>query len=96
MFSKLKQVKDLRRQAKTIQSTLAEEKVTITYKECSLTMDGNQKILSVSLDNKYLTPDQKEKLEHIVKELYEQATKKVQKIMIEKMKKQGDFKLPGL
>lgn len=96
MFSKLKQVKELRSQAKTLQNSLAQETVSVEYKDCRLKMDGNQKILEIHIDPKYLNTESKTKLESIIKELHEQGLKKVQRIMMNKMKEQGGFDLPGL
>jgi len=97
MFNKLKQIKDLRSQAKTLQNALAQESVTVNVKDCSMTMDGNQKITQVNIDPRYLNLDQKQSLEKIIIELQEDALKKVQKIMMTKMREQGGFdNLPGL
>lgn len=97
MFNKLKQVKDLRSQAKTLQNSLAEEAIEVTNKDCSMKMDGNQKIINLDIDEKYLEKSQKSKLENVVIELHEQATKKVQKVMMQKMREQGGFdNFPGM
>ncbi|MGB0757298.1 MAG: YbaB/EbfC family nucleoid-associated protein [Patescibacteria group bacterium] len=96
MFNKLKEVKDLRDQAKSLQNKLAEETVSVEHKGCSLKMDGNQKILSLTIADNLLSKDNKSKLESILIELHAQALKKVQKVMMQKMREQGDFNLPGL
>lgn len=96
MFNKLKEVKDLRSQAKQLQNSLGQESVTVEHKDCSMKMDGNQKITHISLSKKYLSADNKEKLEGIVIHLHEEALKKVQRIMMKKMKEQGGFNLPGM
>ena len=97
MFNKLKQVKDLRSQAKTLQNSLAEEAIEVTNKDCSMKMDGNQKIINLDIDEKYLEKSQKSQLENVVIELHEQATKKVQKVMMQKMREQGGFdNFPGM
>ncbi len=97
MFNKLKQVKDLRSQAKTLQNSLSTESVTAEVKNCSMTMDGNQKITNLHIDPKYLEPKQKEALEKIIISLQEESQKKVQKIMMGKMREQGGFdNFPGL
>lgn len=96
MFNKLKEVKDLRDQAKSLQSKLAEEKVTVEHKSCSMTMDGNQQILKLSLADDLMAKDQKTKLEAALIDLHAQALKKVQKVMMQKMREQGGFNLPGM
>ncbi len=97
MFNKLKEVKDLRNQAKTLQNSLAQESVEVTNKDCSMTMDGNQKITKLDINEKYLEKSEKTKLEEIIIDLHEQATKKVQKIMMKKMREQGGFdNFPGM
>ena len=103
MFEKLKQFKDLRDQAKKIQSVLGQESVTGTSgtrwlggKTVEVTMNGNQEILKVNIDPEYLSPDKKEKLEGAVAEGVNDAVKKVQKIMATKMREMGGLNLPGM
>lgn len=97
MFSKLKQIKDLRSQAKSLQNTLAEETVHADAKggRINLVMDGNQKIVSLDIDSSLLTPEKKKEVEEGVKEAMENALKKVQHIMVEKMRASG-MSLPGM
>ncbi len=97
MFSKLKQYKDLRDQAKQVQNTLSQETVETTALsgKLKMTMDGNQKVQSVNIDPELLTADQKEKLETGVKDLVDNATAAVQKKMAEKMKS-GDLEMPDM
>ena len=92
MFSKLKQYKDLRNQAKKLQSMLGEEKVTAEHRGCTLTMDGNQTVLSVSI-----APElDRAQVNDVVKELVNEAIKKVQRVMAKKMQEQGGFEMPKL
>jgi len=93
MFSKLNQVKDMRQQAKKLQNQLSAESATAEHKGIRLTMDGNQKITQLSLPNDLLSPNKKNDLEKYLIECFEQATKKVQKIMVNKMKSSG-IKMP--
>lgn len=90
MFSKLKQYRDLRHQAKKLQSMLGEEKVTVEHRGCSLTMTGNQEVTTVSIA-KDLSG---EKLNETVKDLINDAVKKVQRVMAKKMQEQGGFEMP--
>ena len=89
MFSKLKQIKDLRDQAKSIQSVLAEIHVegSAAWGKVKITMNGNQEMQSVQIDDELLT--QKAKLEEAIKEATNDAIKKVQKEMAGKMKDMG-------
>ncbi len=97
MFNKLKQVKDLRDQAKTLQNKLAEETVTADYKGSTMKIDGNQKILALDIAEELLNPSNKAKLEETVIKLHEDALKKVQKVMMQKMREQGGFDgFPGM
>lgn len=95
MFNKLKQFKEMRSQAKTLQNTLAEEKVeaSAAWGKIKMTMNGNQEVQAVQIDPELL--GNKEKLENAVKEVTNEAVKKVQKIMAEKVRS-GGFKMPQL
>jgi hypothetical protein len=99
MFNKLKQFKDLREQAKTMQSALAEESVTIKESgdNIILTMNGNLNITGLAIDDSLLTPNNKEKLQNGIKEAHEKALKKMQRTMAMKMKEMGGLPdIPGL
>lgn len=90
MFNKLKQFKDLRSQAKQMQNMLAAESVTLAKNGVSVVMNGNLEITSLSIDND-LTRD---KLAETIKDLINDANKKVQRIMAQKMQSMGG--LPGV
>lgn len=96
MFTKLKQFKDLRAKAKTLQSSLAEEKIeaSAAWGKIKMVMDGNQEVKSVTVDPELLT--NKEKMETAIKDVVNEAVKKVQKVMAEKLRKDGNFNFPGL
>lgn len=96
MFEKLKQFKDLRTKAKSLQNILAEEKVegSAAWGKIKMAMNGNQEVLSVTIDQELI--GNKEKLEGAVKEVANDAIKKAQKVMANKMMKDGSFKMPGL
>ncbi len=95
ILSKLNQIKDLRNQAKTLQNQLKEEQVTTSANGVTITMDGNQDILSINIDESLLTPDKKNKLESAIKDAYEDALKKIRKVLVTKMQASG-IKLPGM
>lgn len=85
MFNKLKQYKDLRSQAKTMQSALGAESVTVEKNGISLTINGNFEITELSI-NDDLNKDQ---IESILKGLFNDGVKKVQRIMAQKMQEMG-------
>lgn len=90
MFSKLKQFKDLRSQAKTMQSALAEEKVTEEKNGVKITLNGNLEILELNIN-----PDlEKSAQEEALKSCFNSSIKKAQKLMAKKMQEMGG--MPGL
>lgn len=98
MFSKLKQIKDMRQQAKSIQSTLSGEHVEATagWGKVKVAMNGNQEVEGVQIDPELLKPEKKSELEGAVKEAVNDAVKKVQKIMATKIRQQGGLEKFGL
>lgn len=98
MFSKLKQVKELRDKAKNLQNSLANETFegSGAWGKVKITVDGNQDVKNVDISADLLSPSEKSKLETGVKDALREATKKAQKKIVEKMKESGDFELPGL
>lgn len=97
MFSKLKQFKDLRSQAKKIQNTLREESVDIESHGIRMKMDGNMDLKELHIESYWLTSSQKEKLEKTLCETHNDLLKKAQRKMAEVMKATGGFdnmKLP--
>ncbi|MFH1286219.1 MAG: YbaB/EbfC family nucleoid-associated protein [Candidatus Magasanikbacteria bacterium] len=99
MFNKLKQFKDIREQAKTMQSALAEESITV--KEAGdniiLTLDGNLQMTGLAIDDSLLEPGKKEKLQNAIKDAHGKAMKKMQRVMAIKMKEMGGMPdIPGL
>ncbi len=97
MLSKLKQFKDLRSQAKTLQSQLADESVTINKNGVVLTMNGNLALSAIAIDDDLLTPNKKDKLQSLIKEAHSDALKKMQRTMAMKMKEMGGLpNIPGL
>lgn len=90
MFNKLKQLKDLRSQAKQMQNALSGESVTVEKKGVKIIMNGNLEITSVAI-----TEDlSKNTMEEVIKDLMNDAIKKTQRIMAQKMQEMGGF--PGL
>ncbi len=98
MFSKLKQYKDLRDQAKTMQNALADETVYADANggKVQIVMDGNQHINGVQIDPEYLKSEKKQSLEKDLRSAFNDAVKKSQMAMAKKAKEMGNLNLPGL
>jgi len=97
MFNKLKQFKDLRNQAKTLQNALKEEKVELEKGGIKIIMDGNQEVISFEIiDSGLLSPDRKQDLENKLREATNTTIEKTKKVMAEKMQKMGGFEGLGL
>lgn len=96
MFSKLKEVKDLRQQAKSIQNMLAQESVetSAAWGKIKVKMNGNQEIQELSIDAEMITAGKKSDIEKGVIEAVNEAVKKVQKVMAEKIRGQGGLNIP--
>ena len=90
MFNKLKQFKDLRNTAKQMQNMMAQESVTVDKSGVKITMNGNMEITEVKIVGDIATNS----LEGIIKSNVNDAMKKTQKLMAEKMQEMGGF--PGL
>ncbi len=89
MFNKLKQFKELRNQAKTIQNALAEEIITVEKKGVRIEMDGSFKIKSLTINEEL----SKEKLEEILTDCFNDAVQKAQRVAATKIQQLGG--LPG-
>lgn len=98
MFSKLKEIKDLRDQAKTLQNALKDEHVetTAAWGKVKVKMNGNQEVESVEIDPELLTSSKKSDVEKGIKDAINDANHKVQKIMAEKVRASGGLNIPGL
>lgn len=90
MFNKLKQFKDLRSKAKTVQSALAEEKITEEKNGVTIVLNGNLEVLQVTTNASLNKAEQ----ELALKSCFNEAVKKAQKIMAKKLQDMGG--LPGL
>lgn len=91
MFNKLKQLKDLRDQAKKMQGALATETTTTEKNGIVITMDGNMQINGVKINAE---TNNKEVLASAIKDAVNDAIKQTQKLMARKMQEMGGF--PGL
>ncbi|PIR93998.1 nucleoid-associated protein, YbaB/EbfC family [Candidatus Falkowbacteria bacterium CG10_big_fil_rev_8_21_14_0_10_39_11] len=96
MFNKLKNIKDLRSQAKQMQAQFADitAEADAAWGKVKVKVNGNQQMVSVNIDPEMLTD--KEKLQDAIIEASNSAMKKVQKEAAIAMQKSGNFNLPGL
>ena len=94
MFNKLKQIQELKSQANQIKKALSQESVegSGAWGKVKIIMDGNQEIKKVEIADELLTD--KAKLESAILEATNDAIKKVQRVMAQKMSQFGGF--PGL
>jgi len=85
MFNKLKQFKDLRNKAKTLQAALAQESVEYEKHGVKAVMNGNMEItqLIISADVS------KDSLERTITEVVNETIKRAQKIMAKKVQEMG-------
>lgn len=90
MFNKLKQFRDLRSQAKTMQNTLSQEIISQDRNGASIKLDGNLEVLELSLNPDLSVNEQADNLKKLINE----AIKKAQKVMAKKMQEMGG--IPGL
>lgn len=96
MFEKIKQIQDLRHQANQIKKALADESIEGLggWGKVKVIMDGNQEVKKVTIEPELLaTP---EKLEAALAEAINDAIKKGQKVMAQKMSQMGGLNLPGM
>lgn len=90
MFNKLKQLKDLRSTAKTMQDSLSGERVEESRGGVKIVMNGNMEILSVVINDGL----SKEATQNDVKNCVNDIIKKAQRLMAKKLQDMGGF--PGL
>ncbi|MFH0952691.1 MAG: YbaB/EbfC family nucleoid-associated protein [Patescibacteria group bacterium] len=97
MFDKIKQLKELRDQAKNMKDQLAEVTVSAQtmHDKITVVMDGNQEVISIDIDPTLLTADNKEELEKELAKAINDAAKKA-KMEMARQFQQGGFSLPNL
>ena len=81
MLGKLKDLNAMRKQASQIQNQLAEEKIEVSKAGAKIIMSGNMEVLEINLNDDL---SQAEK-EQALKDIFNEAIKKVQRIMATKM-----------
>jgi len=95
LFSKLKQFQELKSKAKEFKNLLADEKIEVNNAGVKIIIGGNQEILEIKINEELLSAGQKERLEQILIDNLNEAIKKIQRLMAEKVKSSG-FQLPNL
>ena len=90
MFNKLKQFKDLRSQAKTMQNALAQEVVTEEKNGVKVVLNGNMEVLELKLNETLSKNSQEETL----KSCFNEALKRAQRLMAKKLQDMGG--IPGM
>jgi DNA-binding protein YbaB len=93
MFNKLKQYKDLRNQAKAMQSALSQESITYEKGVVKVTMNGNMEITALEIKE----GSEIERIKRDTIDAVNETNKKVQRLMAEKMRAMGGmegFKSP--
>ena len=92
LFSKLKTIRDLRSQAKEMQTILKDVVIDVEHKGSKVSMDGNFEVKTLTLNKERALDD----LEHDLKDLMNDAIKKSQRKMAEKLQAAGKMNIPGL
>lgn len=97
MFSKLKQFKDLRHQAKQVQNVLKDVVVhaDADHGKVQVVMDGNQQVMGVEIDPDHLRPEKREALQQHVAEAVNGAIRKSQIEAAKILKQTPGLNLPG-
>jgi len=90
MFSKLKQFRDLRSQAKVMQDALAQETVTEEKNGVKIVLNGNMEIIELKLSDNLTKDSQEETL----KNCFNDALKRAQRLMAKKLQEMGG--IPGM
>ena len=90
MFSKLKHIRALKQQGKTMQNELAtiEQEGSAAWGKVKMTVNGNRELLAVSIDDSMMSD--KKKLEEAIKDAFKDATgMKFQMKLAKKMQDMG-------
>ncbi|MFA5135142.1 MAG: YbaB/EbfC family nucleoid-associated protein [Patescibacteria group bacterium] len=97
MFDKIKQLKELRDQAQQIRAVLAQESVSGEggHGKVTIVMNGNQEVLAVEVEPTLLNEGSKEDLQKHIAEAANDAIKKAQRVMAQKMQGMSGLGIPG-
>jgi DNA-binding YbaB/EbfC family protein len=97
-FSKAKDTYDMVKKARAIQKELKETEIEASSTDGKVTVvfNGEQRMVSIEIDESMLTPDMKRDLERTILNVVGQAISKAQAVATEQMKKiAGDLNLPA-
>lgn len=88
IFDNLKQIAQLRQQASQFQKLLASKVVEVSSpkNEIKLKINGKMEILNIEICEDLLKPENKAYIEKLLKKTFEEAQKKVEKIIAEEIK----------
>ena len=91
MFSKLKHIKEMKSQAKHMESELGQVKAegSAAWGKVKIHVDGNRNILSVNIDDSMMVVTEKTKLQEAIVEAYKDALKKMQFTLAKKLQEMG-------
>lgn len=90
MFSKLKQIRDLRSRAKQMQNLLSGESASVERGGIKITMDGNMNVTSLTIAESAARADIEREMPRVINDVI----KDIQRIMARKMQESGG--IPGL
>lgn len=97
-FSRARDTYELVKKAKAIQKELKETEIEAASSDGSISVvfNGEQRMVSISIDEKWLEPDKRHELEKAILNVTGQAISKAQAVAAEQMKKvAGDLNLPS-
>jgi nucleoid-associated protein EbfC len=97
-FSKAKDTYDMVKKAKALQKELKETEIEASSSDGLITVvfNGEQRMVSISIDETWLEPAKKRELEKQILNVSGQAISKAQAVATEQMKKiAGDLNLPA-
>ncbi len=91
MFDQFKQLKQLRDQAQQLKQTLGSEFIEQKSADgrVRIVMNGNQEVTSLMIDESLLHPEKKNELEETMRNVVNEATEKIRKLIAEKLKMSG-------
>ncbi len=98
-FSMLKQAQELKSKLDKAQKELSKTVIEVDSGKgaVKITIDGQQKILSIKISPKVIDPNKAEQLEALVLKAISEATAKSQKVAAKQLKGlTGGLKIPGL
>ena len=90
MFSQLKQIKDLKEQAKKLQDELGKEIVDTEKNGVKIKMNGSQEVLNVEITNPDIL-NNKEKTEQAVKDCVNESIKKFKMLWLKRCNQCQDW-----